>query len=72
MMDEREKLIFNLIFGDETNFKIDIGLFVDDIYHYEDFVTEIRNILRRSKVMVVKSGIKVDSKTATWELKVKK
>jgi hypothetical protein len=71
-MDEREKLIFNLIFGDETNFKIDIGLFVDDIYHYEDFVTEIRNILRRSKVMVVKSGIKVDSKTATWELKVKK
>jgi hypothetical protein len=71
-MDEREKLIFKLIFGDETNFKIDIGLFVDDIYHYEDFVTEIRNILRRSKVMVVKSGIKVDSKTATWELKVKK
>lgn len=71
-MDEREKLIFNLIFGDETNFKIDIGLFVDDIYHYEDFVTEIRNILRRSKVMVVKSGIKVDIKTATWELKVKK
>jgi hypothetical protein len=71
-MDERENLIFNLIFGDETNFKIDIGLFVDDIYHYEDFVTEIRNILRRSKVMVVQSGIKVDSKTATWELKVKK
>jgi hypothetical protein len=71
-MDEREKLIFKLIFGDDTNFKIDIGLFVADIYHYEDFVTEIRNILRRSKVMVVKSGIKVDSKTATWELKVKK
>jgi hypothetical protein len=71
-MDEREKLIFKLIFGDETNFKIDIGLFVADIYHYEDFVTEIRNILRRSKVMVVKSGIKVDSKTATWELNVKK
>lgn len=71
-MNEKEKLIFELIFGDESNFMIDIGLFVDDIYHYDDFVTEIRNILRRSKVMVVKSGIKVDSKTATWELKVKK
>lgn len=71
-MNEKEKLIFELIFGDESNFIIDIGLFVDDIYQYDDFVTEIRNILRRSKVMVVKSGIKVDSKTATWELKVKK
>ena len=71
-MNEKEKLIFELIFGDESNFIIDIGLFVDDIYQYDDFVTDIRNILRRSKVMVVKSGIKVDSKTATWELKVKK
>jgi len=71
-MDNRERLIFNLIFGSKTEFLIDLGDYVTDIYFYDHFVDEVRDILRRAKVMVVKSSIKVDSKTAVWELKLKK
>jgi hypothetical protein len=71
-MDKKERLIFNLIFGSKTEFLIDLGDYVADIYFYDHFVDEVRDILRRAKVMVVKSSIKVDSKTAVWELKLKK
>lgn len=71
-MNKRDGLIFNLIFGEKNNFLIDLSEYVVDIYLYDQFVDEIREILRKSKVMIVNSVIKVDSKTAMWELKVKK
>jgi hypothetical protein len=69
---KREELIYDLIFSEKSDFVIDLGAFVEDIYLYEDFVDDIRSILRRSKVTIAKSSIKVDSKTARWELKIKK
>lgn len=72
MKRRRESLIYDLIFSEQCDFVIDLGDFVDDIYLYEDFVDDIRSVLRRSKVTIAKSSIKVDSKTARWELKIKK
>jgi len=71
-VEKRQELIYRLIFGEDTSYVIDLGLYVEDIYQYDKFVDEIRDILRKSKVMIVKSSIKVDSKTAFWELRVKK
>lgn len=71
-MEKRQELIYRLIFGEDTVYVIDLGHYVEDIYQYEDFVDDIRGILRKSKVTIIKSSIKVDSKTALWELKVKK
>lgn len=71
-MKKKEELIYGLIFGEETSYVIDLGEFVEDIYDYDSLVDEIKSILRKSKVTIVKSSIKVDSKTALWELKVKK
>ncbi len=68
----KEDLIYDLIFSDETIYKINLSDYVDDIYNYEDFVESIKLIMKKSKVTVIKSTIKVDSKTAIWELKVKK
>ena len=68
----KEDLIYDLIFSTENIFSINIGEYVDDIYNYEDFVDSIKTVLKKAKVTIVKSTIKVDSKTATWELKVKK
>jgi hypothetical protein len=68
----KEDLIYDLIFSDETIYKINLSDYVDDIYNYEDFVESIKLIMKKSKVAVIKSTIKVDSKTAIWELKVKK
>ena len=68
----KEELIYYLIFSEKLEFKIDIAEYVDDIYQYDDFIEEIKIILKKSKVKILKSIINVDSKTAMWHLKVKK
>ncbi len=71
-MKSKNDLIYDLIFSTESLFLIDLSDYVEDIYLYDDFVDEIKIILKKSKVTVAKSTIKIDSKTAIWELKVKK
>lgn len=72
IVQNKEELIYDLIFSENLDYKIDIADYVDDIYQYDDFVEEIKKILKKSKVKVVKSKIMVDSKTAIWYLKVSK
>ena len=71
-MKTKDRLIYDLIFSEETIYKINIGEYVDDIYNYDDFVESIKFIIKKSKITILKSSVKVDSKTAMWELKVKK
>jgi hypothetical protein len=68
----KDDLIYDLIFSEKLVFKIDISEYINDIYLYDVFVDEIRIILKKSKVNIIKSTVKLDSKTAIWELKVKK
>ncbi len=69
---DKEELIYDLIFSEKLEYKIDIADYVDDIYQYDDFVEDMKIILKKSKVKIVKSVVVVDSKTAIWQLKVKK
>ena len=71
-MKTKDSLIYDLIFSEETIYKINLGDYVDDIYNYDDFIESMKFIIKKSKITIVKSTVKVDSKTATWELKVKK
>lgn len=71
-MKNRDDLLYDLIFSEETSYKIDISEYVKNIYEHEDFVSDIKKILKKSKVSIVKSSVLLDSKTAIWELKVKK
>ena len=71
-MKTKDELIYDLIFSETTSYRIDIAEYLDDIYGYEEFVLEIKKVLKKSKVNIVKSSVLVDSKTAIWELKVKK
>lgn len=71
-METKESLIYDLIFSKSEVYEIDISLYISDIYKYEDFVSEIKKILKKSKVSVIASSINVDSKTVIWKLKVKK
>lgn len=71
-MKSRDDLLYDLIFSEETSYKIDISEYVRNIYEHEDFVSDIKKILKKSKVSIVKSSVLLDSKTAIWELKVKK
>lgn len=72
MNKKNDDLIYDLIFSDNTYYLIDVSEYIKDIYGYELFIHEIRKILKKSKVRIIKSEVKLDSKTVIWELKVKK
>lgn len=71
-MKNKDDLIYDLIFSEEELYKIDVSEYIEDIYKYEEFITDIKNVLKKSKVKILKSEIKTDPKTAIWELKVTK
>jgi NADPH:quinone reductase-like Zn-dependent oxidoreductase len=68
----KDDLIYDLIFSEKKEYVIDIGQYIKDIYKYDEFVDEVKDILKKSKVTIVNNSIDVDSKTVTWKLKVKK
>lgn len=72
MSEKNDNLIYDLIFSDNTYYLIDISEYISDIYDYEIFIENIRKILKKSKVKVIRSEVKLDSKTVLWDLKVKK
>jgi hypothetical protein len=71
-MKQKDDLIYDLIFSESMDFTIDIGDYITDIYKYDEFVDEIKEILRKSKVSIITNSIDVNSKTVTWKLKVRK
>ena len=71
-MKPKEPLIYDLIFSESSEYVINIGEYITDIYKYDDFIDEVKQILRKSKVSIVNNSIDVDSKTVIWKLKVKK
>lgn len=63
-------MIYDLIFSETISYEIDIADYIDDIYKYDDFVIDIKKVLKKSKVKIVKSDVLIDVKTAIWKLKV--
>lgn len=72
VLKDRDDLIYELIFSEQKEFVIDIGDYVTDLYKFDEFISEIKQILKRSKVSIVKNSVDVDSKSVIWKLKVKK
>jgi len=68
----KDDLLYDLIFSDTNSYNIDISEYIDDIYNHDEFVTDIKKILKKSKVAIIKSAVVLGSKTAIWELKVRK
>lgn len=68
----KDDLVYSLIFSEESEYRIDVSEYIDDIYLYDRFIDDIRDILRKSKVSIIKSKIEVDIETVVWSLKVRK
>ena len=68
----KDDLLYLLIFSEQEEFKIDISDYIENIYDHKDFLSEIRGILKKSKVTITNSDLILDSKTATWKIKVKR
>ncbi len=72
VLKDKDELIYDLIFSNRNEFVIDIGEYIQDLYKFDEFISEIKEILKRSKVSIVKNSVDVDSKSVIWKLKVKK
>ncbi len=71
-MKNREELLINLIFGNETTFVINCADYIVEIYKYDKFMDEIKVILKKSGVKIVKEKLELDIKGPIWTIKVKK
>lgn len=72
MNNNEENLIHDLIFSEETNYKIDLKDYVQpDIYDYEWFFDKIKNILKKSQIEIEYYKISAND-TIILELKLKK
>jgi len=48
-MKSKDELVYDLIFSDKNEFVIDVGEYISDIYKYDEFIDEIKQILQKSK-----------------------
>jgi len=71
-MKDRDDLIYDLIFSEENEFYINISDYIGNIYKYENFIKEIKEVLKKSKVSIVAEGVELNPTSAIWNLKVKK
>ena len=72
MLKEREELIYDLIFSEVTEYKINISEYIEDIYKYDRFIDDIKSVLKKSKVAIVKEKVDLEETNVIWNLKVKK
>jgi hypothetical protein len=71
-MKDKEKLIYDLIFSENSDYTINISEYIEDIYKYDKFIEDIKNVLRKSKVSIIKEKIDLETENVIWNLKVKK
>jgi hypothetical protein len=71
-MKNREDLIYDLIFSENLDYNINISEYIEDIYKYDKFIEDIKGVLRKSKVSVIKEKIDLETENVIWNLKVKK
>lgn len=71
-MKNENELIYDLIFSNNDQFRIDISDYIKDIYQYDEFMEKIKAILKKSKVKIISNNTVMSSKTVIWEIKVKK
>lgn len=67
-----DKLIYNLIFSEQTDYEIYVNKYLDDINNFKFFLKEIKDILKKSKVEISKSIIMFDTDIIIWNLKLNK
>ena len=57
VLKDKDELIYDLIFSSRNEFIIDIDEYIQDLYKFDEFISEIKEILKRSKVSIVKNSV---------------
>lgn len=71
-MKDKDKLIYDLIFSITESYDINVAEYISDIYRYDYFISDIKKILKKSKVTIVSERVDIEPTKVIWKLKVKK
>lgn len=71
-MKNKEDLFYDLIFGEKEEYTINISDYLEELYKYDRFIDEVKSILKKSKVSVIKEKLELSENGPIWILKVKK
>ena len=63
---------YDLIFSDNIEYEIHIEQYIEDIYKYDYFIDDIKDVLYKSKVKIMVTSVIVDIDSVVWNLKIKK
>lgn len=71
-MKNKDDLFYDLIFGEKEEYTINISDYLEELYKYDRFIDEVKSILKKSKVSVVRERLDLTENGPIWILKVKK
>jgi hypothetical protein len=71
-MKNKDDLFYDLIFGEKEEYTINISDYLEELYKYDRFIDEVKSILKKSKVSVMKERLELSENGPIWILKVKK
>jgi hypothetical protein len=71
-LKDKDELIYDLIFSETTEYEIHVEQYIVDIYKYDRFIDGVKEILRKSKVDIVREKITVEASAVIWRISVSK
>lgn len=71
-MKNKDDLLYDLIFGEKDEYEINVSDYLEELYKYDRFIDEIKSILKKSKVSIIKERLELSENGPIWILKVKK
>lgn len=68
----KDELIYSIMFSSQLSYEIKVSDWVEDIYKYDRFISEIKDIMKKSKVSIVKEKVDLEEDSVLWSFKVKR
>lgn len=72
ILKDKDVLIYDLLFSDNIEYTIYINDYIEDIYRYDRFILEMKKILKKSMVFIIKEKLKNTPDKVIWKIKVKR
>ena len=70
-LEKRRSYLSTHLFRRES-FEIKVSEYTQDIYKYDRFINEIKDILKKSKVVISKEKVDLEEDCVLWSLSVKR
>lgn len=72
ILKDKDDLIYDLLFSDNIEYTIYINDYIEDIYRYDRFILDMKKILKKSMVFIIKEKLKNTPDKVIWKIKVKR